>query len=629
MPGNRVLWTGPYGAAARDLAASSASLEPSGLWLSASPMARDQVRRELAIRARSARVVGFPRVWCWEELWAGVREGAADGPVCLSDAAAVAVFGEAIRQARQAGELDAVASVIDYPGYRGRLRRRFAAWTVDERNPRSRPPADPVAAAEWAAFLRYRGLLRQLGAEDAEGLAAWASRRLLQRPPAALSTFAEVTLADWESPTRAQWRVLDHALRRGRTVRVTLACEGDAESAPIYEAAVGVRDRLIGLGFAEVPVRPGIWRPGGLRELEQSLFRRSGVAVGSAQGLTIEGAPTGEGCARVLARAVRDRLDAGADPEDVLVLFRRWGEPAEIGLEVLRDWGIPAHAEPARPPGADPAVAALLLAIGLPVDDWATDRLIRLLRNGQVRPGWPGSEPISMAAAASVVKASPIFRGREVLLQWLDRQLDEQQAPTVKAGRTRLARDLVARIFAILAPLDQPRPFAEQVERLFGAAGRSGSAAAGRTPPASSGSATPWRIRPASWSSSGAANRRGPGWRSSPRSNPSRWSRQLTPRPLHPAPCGWRRLTTPRAPGRPRDPGRPRRGDLPDPRGRRAVPGDPARGDARRVRRAAPSPERCCDSSGSSGPPSPRWCSSTRRPTPGGRTCSAPGSSTS
>src|SRR6185437_10892150 len=111
--------------------------------------------------------------------------------------------------------------------------------------------------------------------------------------------------------------------------------------------------------------------------------------------------------------------------------------------------------------------AALLLAIGLPVEDWATDRVIRLLRNGQVRPGWVGSDPMSMAAAASVLKSSPVFRGREQLLNWLDRQLDQFRGHSIKARRAHLARDLVGGIFAILAALDQPRPFAEQVERLF------------------------------------------------------------------------------------------------------------------------------------------------------------------
>src|SRR5262249_32204960 len=129
MPGERVLWTGPYGAAGRDRTLAVALTDPSGLWLVASPIARDQVRRELAVRSSSGAGSGrIPRVWCWAELWAQIRDATAEGPSCLSEAAAGAVFGEAIRQARNARELDAVAAVIDWPGYRNRLRRRFAGW---------------------------------------------------------------------------------------------------------------------------------------------------------------------------------------------------------------------------------------------------------------------------------------------------------------------------------------------------------------------------------------------------------------------------------------------------------------------------------------------------------------------
>ncbi len=160
MPGDRVLWTGPYGAATRDHALAGASFDPSSLWLAASPAARDQVRRELAVRSRSAGAGLVPRVWCWADLWARVRGEVDQGPSCLSDGAADAVFGEAIRQARRAGELAAIAAVIDWPGYRRRLRRRFAEWTAEERPVRDMALADPAATAEWAAFGRYRGLLR-------------------------------------------------------------------------------------------------------------------------------------------------------------------------------------------------------------------------------------------------------------------------------------------------------------------------------------------------------------------------------------------------------------------------------------------------------------------------------------
>lgn len=482
MAAERVLWTGPYGSGVRDHAVASASLDPSALWVVPSPLARDQVRAELAARCRATgtgtvQSAGrIPRVWCWADLWARVRAGSSEGPAVLSDGAAGAVFREAIRRARQAGETEAIEAVLDWPGYRRRLRGRFAAWTADERPPRDTAPADPVAAAEWAAFRRYRALLAELGAEDEPGLAVWASRRLGRRSSGDASAIAQATFLDFESPTRAMWRALDHATRRARSVRVTLgfeAADEDPAGTP-YEANADVRDRLVRtLGFAESTLEPDLWRPAGLRDVERTMFRpRAADAsrVSVHQGLAIRGAPVGDGVARVLAREVRDRLGAGVAPDDILVVFRQWGEQADVALEALRDWGIPAAAESRRPLGSDPAVAALLLAIGLPGDEWSTDRVIRLLRNGRIQPGGPGMDPLSMAAAASVVRTSPVFRGRETLLNWLDRAVANARDNTVKAERARLARTVVERVLGLIEPVDRPRPFGDQVDRLFGLA---------------------------------------------------------------------------------------------------------------------------------------------------------------
>src|SRR5262249_2126817 len=149
--GERLLWTGPYGAALREHAIAGASTVPTSLWLVGSPLARDQVRRELAIR--SPGLGPGPRVWSWAEFWKAVGDGQEGGRVCLAAGAAGPVLSEAIRQARQAGEVRAIATVLDWPGYRRRLRERIAEWTALERPLRGRAPDDPVAAAEWALFV--------------------------------------------------------------------------------------------------------------------------------------------------------------------------------------------------------------------------------------------------------------------------------------------------------------------------------------------------------------------------------------------------------------------------------------------------------------------------------------------
>jgi RecB family exonuclease len=398
-----------------------------------------------------------------------VRESLEGGRTCLSAAAAGAVFDEAVRQARGAGELQAIASVIDWPGYRRRLRQRIADWTETEHRLKGPAPEDPVAASEWAVFVRYRRLLVQLGAEDETGFALWVARRLMP-PPAPLSVFDQVTFLDWEAPTRAHWRILEHVLRRARSIRITLAYEPEPSASPVYETTALVRARLLKLGFDEEPIQPEIWRPAGLRAVEQSLFRQETLGhpeISVTKGVTIWGAPAGEGLGRLLAREVRRLLQAGNQPEEILILVREWSEQADVAFEVMQDWGLPVSTQPSRPLGADPAVAALLLAIGLPVQDWDTERLIRVLRNGQVRPAGPATDPLSMASAASVIQRTRVYRGRESLLRRLEDMAADKKASSDQVRRTTAAYKLVSRVFALLAPLDRPRSYVEQLDQLF------------------------------------------------------------------------------------------------------------------------------------------------------------------
>src|SRR5262249_37758631 len=112
------------------------------------------------------------------------------------------------------------------------------------------------------------------------------------------------------------------------------------------------------------------------------------------------------------------------------------------------------------------------------------------------------------------VTSSPrVSRGGGPRLNWLDGRVAEKKAQTVRAGRVRLARDLVERIFALLAPLDQPRPFAEQVERLSRAAadlgiGRAGTDGGAMAP---DGEAGLDRLRDALEDQAGALERLGRG----------------------------------------------------------------------------------------------------------------------
>ncbi len=116
---------------------------------------------------------------------------------------------------------------------------------------------------------------------------------------------------------------------------------------------------------------------------------RENEAPPAFEGLKLRGAPRGEGCALVVARQVRDAFEAGQNAEDILVLVPGWDDQAGLIVETLASWGIATVTDDAGSLARVPAVAVLLLALGLPVESWDANQLIRLLRNRLLRPSWP------------------------------------------------------------------------------------------------------------------------------------------------------------------------------------------------------------------------------------------------
>lgn len=337
---------------------------------------------------------------------------------------------EAIEQARRDGELKEVAEVADWPGFRRRLAARIASWTRAECPVEAPPPGgDSASRAQWAIFCRYRAILERLKAEDADGFAARASRVLRLDPPASLKRFRQVTLLEPSLETRANWRALEHMHAVADSVRVALAYDPDPALAEVYAEAASLRGQLLDWGFVESPGETDERRPKGLRDIEHELFRADvhrRPPLSDSEGLTILGASQGEGLGLVLAREVRREIEAGTDPEEMLILVRRWDGDAEVILETLRSWGLPVSAEPARPLASEPAVTALRLAMRLPVEGWEVGPLTQLLRNGQVRPPWSQAlGPLALATAASVLQTTRVFRGLDPLRKALDRMLSD------------------------------------------------------------------------------------------------------------------------------------------------------------------------------------------------------------
>ena len=324
------------------------------------------------------------------------------------------------------------------------------------------PDDEEIGVEEWRIFGRYRRVLGELGAEDPEGHALWAAARFANRPPAGLDHFPRVAVLE-----PADVPAVHAALRgfHGRADHLSVTLEIDEAPLPrfAFEPAESLRNLLQEMEFDEDFQDADPHRPAGLRLLGENLFRDDEVEpTDEIEGIRLLGAPRGEGIPLVVARRVQDLLDAGAEPEEVVILVPRLDDEARRIAQTLRSWGIAARCDAEQPLIADPAVAALRSVLRLAIDGWEVAALARTLRNGWLRPDWPEARgPQALAAAARAIQDARVHRGRAAISDRLRRTSKSPQPRDDRAassGQTRAAERAAAAlpVFDRLANLLEP-----------------------------------------------------------------------------------------------------------------------------------------------------------------------------
>lgn len=398
-----------------------------------------------------------------------MRLAAGSGPVALSEVGVRALLRVAVARvrSRNADRLGAAAELADTPGYLRRLRARVASWRRAGR--RSAPDG---AGADWVLYREYRRILKQRDAEDAEGLAIRAARLLRHAPPPGFERFERVTILEPISGDLATRAALEAFRDRADSLLITLPWDPSRPEA--FATVRPIRERLLSWGFEEeFNDDPG---PRGLVALGRNLFRDDAPTIVDTTGVTVLGAPQGEGEAALIARRVRQLLEAGEAPDDILVLFRRWDESAALAADVARRWGVPAAGGRRGPLASAPSVSALRLAATIPAEGWDVARLVRLLRHGQVRPDWPElAEPLALARAATALAESRTFRDRDAIAEALRRHgaepgpgddpLDLRRRRR-RAARARIAAAIVERLGALYETIARSGPWDDQIDRL-------------------------------------------------------------------------------------------------------------------------------------------------------------------
>jgi RecB family exonuclease len=375
---------------------------------------------------------------------------------------------QAIDRTRASGGLERLARAVGWPGYRRELTDRFASWTRLERSSEGFAPDRPAAAEEGRIFAEYRATLEAIGGEDPEGFAAWASRALDEPMIQRLGAWKLVVVIDPIAPSPAQWRAISALMRKPRAMLATLPHDGNPALAETYVATAATRQRFLDARFHEEPAIAGDFegRPSGLVAVESELFRNdvhSRPSWGPLDGLKVLGGPRGEGVALLVAREVHQALTRGCSPEEILILVPRLDEDAERIRETLGAWGLPVSPAPGRRLSTIPAISALRRAIRIPIENWETSGLIRLLRNGQLARFFADeTNPNRRFAAASAIRSTRVFRDRPNLERALARVTYEEKSTDPHANPTAT----LERLAAWLDPISQPGTWSELVQRL-------------------------------------------------------------------------------------------------------------------------------------------------------------------
>lgn len=408
----------------------------STLWLVPTERARDQVRRELDAASVGA-AADHSEVLTWQEFWRRIADETAERPIVASAAGARAALIEAIGRARRDRRLGPLGPLADAPGLHRELARRIAGWTRAGTRSNDADPGS-VEAACWAVHQRYQAILRQLDAVDEAGLGPWAAR-VLASPSFAGRLPERLIVHSPPIGDSVVWKAIEALADRVEDALFVLLPYGR------HAACEAIRARLLKRGFVEEVAPDASPRSAaGFANLVALLTSNLEKIVDPEDvpnGLRFLEAPRGEGQAVLIARQVRDLLDGGAAPNEVLVMVPVWDEQAERIQETLETWRIPCDAPRRERLGRDPAVAALLHAVSIPVEDWESGLVIALLRNRLVRPLWGDVQvPDDLTITASALRDCRVFRDRAAILEAIARRAAEPDSSASASEHRRSVR---------------------------------------------------------------------------------------------------------------------------------------------------------------------------------------------
>ncbi len=276
-------------------------------------------------------------------------------------------------------------------------------------------------------YERYQTVLQTNDWYDNEGRFWLARTALVEGKCRQLPDWSMIAVVGFTDFTRPQTEILEALAEQAERVVITLPAEQSSSRPELFTKSTATRVHWRARGANEqwiAPIRESaVFR----QPLQQQLFGppREMVRALHADGLSILAATGPQSEVRAIARRIKQLLQAGTAPGDILVAVRSLTEDGLRWQSALTDSGLPAWVAVGTPLKLRGIVKFLIAVFQAELDDWAFPRLMAVLDSSLVLPADHAEHWFSLVRqTATLLRRLRLPRDRRGILQIVRRTAD-------------------------------------------------------------------------------------------------------------------------------------------------------------------------------------------------------------
>lgn len=319
-----------------------------------------------------------------------------------------------------------------------------------------------------AIYDAYQTALVEANLYDAEGL-IWSARDALAKsPPAAMRGYALIVVDGFSDFTRTQFEILAILAAQCEAMVVTLPMEVANARGDLFAKSKGAMRALDdSLGkCSHTQLEPGEFECPAMRQIAGRLFTNPSEidTTDDAEGIEILAVTGSTNEADAIAGRVKQLLQSGVDPRDVIVAVRNLEESGELLVSRLRAASVPAWSSTSRGLMTAPVLRALFEVLRLESEGWPFERLRSILRSNHFQPPVFESDLVERAGRLlAILRREKLHESRMLMrrkLEWYaERPESEPGDPP--------AFELFVLLDNALQPFRSKTRFSKWIERLL------------------------------------------------------------------------------------------------------------------------------------------------------------------